>query len=833
MNSRKPCSILLILALECFALASIVMAQTAPPSAGAPRVNDDPVYKQLRQRSNAIEDFNGQVATVSGLTLHRDAATFKFNSGEIYFLAPVAGHVVGAVFLGDGVMTLDPPTEIEKHSLSIFTGADVLEDHFSRLIMHFTDQTYEEIKQTPGVQMAATGAQAAKARDAYRDIQSLVRKTVHANFDLLTLGQLSPTSATGYFIAFPGGGRFDKLVYVLNPGGIVDVAPEEVALFSYSNAFGEIWTAFHLAAEYKSGLALKFHDQRDFDITRHEIECTIRGTRLIASDKITLRVLASGLRVLPFDLYRSLRVSHVTDEQGHELNFIQEPKDDDPDFGVILPQVAAPGQSIKLTVQYEGEEALRDSGGGNFILIARSNWYPNNVMGVGDRALFEMTFRYPKDNVFVGTGALAGPEQVDGDLKVAKWTSGETELKVAGFNYGKFLRKEVVDKETGYGLEFYGNKEVPDELKEFQLYLDELARDKVHMTGITGNISTTSMADYALNDTQNATRIYTAYFGKLPYTRIALTQQPAINFGQAWPTLIYMPYVAFIDTTQRTQLLGASGGSDNFWRYVGPHETAHQWWGHTVGWNSYHDQWMSEGFAEFSTSLYVQYVRKDMSKFTEFWDEQRKLITDATPFTKGRKPYTVGPISQGYRLNSEKTPNIARAMIYPKGAYVLHMIRMMMFDHRGGGDARFREMMKDFVQTYFNKDVSTRDFQDIVEKHMTPQMDLDKNGRMDWFFDEWVDGTEIPAYQVGYQTGAAGGSTITVNVTQSGVSDGFRMMVPIYADFGKGWTRLGAAKMVGNATVEIPNIPLPQAPKRVTVCALDDVLYTSLETKKH
>ena len=26
-----------------------------------------------------------------------------------------------------------------------------------------------------------------------------------------------------------------------------------------------------------------------------------------------------------------------------------------------------------------------------------------------------------------------------------------------------------------------------------------------------------------------------------------------------------------------------------------------------VGWDSYHDQWMSEGFAEFSTSLYVQY----------------------------------------------------------------------------------------------------------------------------------------------------------------------------------------------------------------------------------
>jgi aminopeptidase N len=321
------------------------------------------------------------------------------------------------------------------------------------------------------------------------------------------------------------------------------------------------------------------------------------------------------------------------------------------------------------------------------------------------------------------------------------------------FNYGKFRKKELADKESGYGIEFFANKEIPDELKDLEIYLDELSKDKIHMTGITGNFKTTGMADLALNDTQNSLRIFTAYFGKLPYTRIAITQQPAWNFGQAWPTLIYMPYTAFIDSTQRTQLMGAAGGAHTFWRYVGPHETAHQWWGHVIGWHSYRDQWMSEGFAEFSTSLYVQYVRKDMVKFNDFWDEQRKLITNATPETKGRKPYTIGPITQGYRLDSGKTPNIARSMIYPKGAYILHMIRMMMYDHRGGGDARFREMMTDFVKTHFNQNVSTEDFKQSVEKHMTAQMDLDKNGRMDWFFNQWVYGTDIPAYRFATNTG--------------------------------------------------------------------------------
>ncbi|MDX6612978.1 MAG: hypothetical protein QOD75_2164 [Blastocatellia bacterium] len=796
-------------------------------SATGSKANSDPVYQQIRQKSNTAEDFTGQVATVNGLLLRRDAATFKFNSGEIYFLSPVEGRVTGAVFLGDVEMSLTPPIEAERRSLAIYTGSGLAE-HFNRLVMRFTDQTFQEIKETPGVQMGASGAQSARARDAFREIQTLLRKQFHYNLDLRTLGDIYSPQRQGFFMAFPGGGRFDKLAYVIDPLGITDVAPEQVALFSFAEAQPEIWTAFHLNAEYQKGTGTSGQDRRLYDITHHEIETTIRGARIIASDRITLRPLAPGIRVLPFNLYRSLRVSRVRDEQGTELSFVQESKDDDFDFGVILPQALETGKAYKLTVEYEGDDTLKDSGGGNFILVARENWYPNNPV-FGDRALFTMAFRHPKEFTFIGTGALAAPDQPDGDLKLTRWTSGETELAVAGFNYGKFRKKDLLDKETGYTIEFYANKDVPDELKDLEVLLDQLDRDKIHITGITGNFKTTSMADMALTDTQNATRIYTAYFGKLPYSRIALTQQPAWNFGQAWPTLIYMPYTAFIDSTQREQLMGAQGGGHTFWRYVGPHETSHQWWGHVIGWSSYRDQWMSEGFAEFSTSLYVQYVRKDMTKFLDFWEEQRRKMTETNQLTKGHKPYTVGPVTQGYRLDSVKTGVIAPFLIYPKGAYILHMIRMLMYDHRGGGDAHFREMMSDLVHTHFNKNVSTEDFKLIVEKHMTPQMDLDKNARMDWFFNSWVYGSEIPAYRLEYQTT---GSGLAVKVTQSGVSENFRMLVPFYADFGKGWTRLGAVKMVGNTSVEIPNIPLPQAPKRVTLCALADVLYTSFDTNR-
>jgi hypothetical protein len=64
------------------------------------------------------------------------------------------------------------------------------------------------------------------------------------------------------------------------------------------------------------------------------------------------------------------------------------------------------------------------------------------------------------------------------------------------------------------------------------------------------------------------------------------------------------------------------------------------------------------------------------------------------------------------------------------------------------------------------------------------------------------------------------------------VSEHFVMLVPIYADMGKGWIKLGSATIVGSSTIEIKNVKLPAVPKRMAVCALNDVLVTSVENSK-
>ncbi|MCA1614208.1 MAG: carboxypeptidase regulatory-like domain-containing protein [Acidobacteria bacterium] len=258
--------------------------------------------------------------------------------------------------------------------------------------------------------------------------------------------------------------------------------------------------------------------------------------------------------------------------------------------GVRVEEGKTARADAQLTVEYAGGDAILDLGGGNFYLGPRSTWYPNNYgTQFGDRAAFDIAFRYAKSKTLIGTGALAGPLEKDGDLTLAKWSSGGLELAVSGFNIGQFKTKSVKDAATGYDIEFYANNELP----YFMQGANQL-----------GSMSTTGMADSAIADAQNSTRIFDVYFGKLPYTRVAMTQQPAGNFGQAWPTLVYMPFTAFMDSTQRYMAGGIRAATADFFKYVGPHEVAHQWWGHTVGWTSYRDQWMSEGFAQFSTSLY-------------------------------------------------------------------------------------------------------------------------------------------------------------------------------------------------------------------------------------
>lgn len=809
------------------ALAGVSFAQTletrppqAPTAPVAPRAmaNNEPNYLKLRNIKLGTETVH-----VKDFTLKREAATFTFKNGAFQFVEPVNGKITGAVFVGEGSFVLVPPIELERRNLAILTGGQPFEERFSSVVLRFTDGSEEEIRK------ATTGENSPIGGDAGNllgDVQQQLKKKLKENLSARLLEDVLSERPGGKFIAFIRGKKYsDKMVYDVDPHGALDVSPEENALLLWDDNHEGIWAGFHSLAEYKNHTANSDENNHTVAVQRQKLETTIaKSAYLSGTAETSFVALQDGVRVVPLELFRTLRVESVTAQDGTPLAFIQEDKDEDADFAVVLPRDLKKGESYTFKTKYGGKDAISNEGGGNYYPIARDDWYPGQGFGY---ATYDMTFHVPKGMTMVATGKLL--KKVDeGNETMTQWTS-EIPQTVAGFNFGNFKRDEGKPLKQPYLLETFANPNPPDVIVGLQ-HMDDAPNDgsRFSATSTLGNMSTVGLMKKAMGEAQLSVEIYTDFFGEAPYKRLAMTQQTAPNYGQSWPGVVYLPITYFFDSTVRHQL--GLGEAHGYFKVVGPHEIAHQWWGHMVGFNSYRDQWISEGFSDMSASLFLQYIygQKNLDDYHKFWADERQILTDKNK--EGKRAIDVGPVTMGYRLNNAKTGfDIGRRLLYPKGAYILQMVRFMMAQKAGDPDVKFKAMLHDFTKTYANRQASTEDFKAMVEKYMTPEMDIDKNHSMDWFFSEYVYGTEYPSYKFehSFSTDANGDTVLDFKVSQSGVSKDFVMLVPIYLDLGGGRiARLGSATLSGNNSVDghVPLKGLKERPKRAMLAYYDDVL---------
>jgi aminopeptidase N len=151
------------------------------------------------------------------------------------------------------------------------------------------------------------------------------------------------------------------------------------------------------------------------------------------------------------------------------------------------------------------------------------------------------------------------------------------------------------------------------------------------------------------------------------------------------------------------------------------HELAHQWWGQAIGWKNYHEQWISEGFAQYFSALYAQRAHGEASFTAMLRQFRRWSISESDQ----------GPIDLGYRLGLiQGQGRIFRAIIYNKGASVLHMLRRFV-----GDEAFFNGLRRFYGEQKFQK-AGTDDFEEAMEA---------ASGRsLDRFFARWIHGADIP-----------------------------------------------------------------------------------------
>jgi hypothetical protein len=801
---------LFFLLLVGFRLATVpAWAQNAPASA-PPGPNADPTYQALRNLT-----LGGEAVSVTNFELKRDAGTFHLRSGTVCFVAPVNGKITGAVFTGDGNFILDPPSEGERKSLKLLTKESEFSETFSQMALRFTDASYDEIKK--GGTSISSGCDAGLLKDS----QHVTRHKLKTNLEARILQDVLSEEPGGLFVAFIHGKHYDgQELYTIDPTD----GREQVDFMTYDeNKFGD-WASFPLSDQHRKSMS-----GESIRIEHQQLETTLeKNANLAGKATTTFTARQNGLRVVPLNLFRALRVRSVTAADGQALAFIQEDKNDDAEFSVILPKALGVNEQFTITTVYEGKEAVTNEGGGNYFPVARMNWYPNNSRSsLGEYVTYDMTFHIPKGMQIAATGARLS-ESNDGGQYTTVWKS-EAPQTVAGFNFGKFKMEEAKLDKPEYLVQSFANQESPNWVQGLQHEASgtELPGQGSYSSGVAlGSMSTTGLNKKALAEGELAVELYTDYFGPSSFKHLQLTQQTACDFGQSWPELVWIPLCYYFDTTVRHQL-GMDWGDRGYWKVVTPHEVAHQWWGHTVGFESYRDQWMSEGFADMSASLYLTLIEKNPKKFLAFWNDERDLLLERNK--EGFRAIDVGPVTMGYRMSNSRTGfDTTRRLIYPKGAYILHMIRMMMHD-RQTGDKTFKETMQDFVKTYANKAATTEEFKAMVEKHMTRDMDLDGNRKMDWFFNEYVYGTALPAYKTdsSFDTGADGDVVLSFKITQSNVDDKFRMLVPLYLEMPDGNILfLGRGSLTGNSSIErkVPIKGLKTRPKRLVINYYDDVL---------
>jgi aminopeptidase N len=155
---------------------------------------------------------------------------------------------------------------------------------------------------------------------------------------------------------------------------------------------------------------------------------------------------------------------------------------------------------------------------------------------------------------------------------------------------------------------------------------------------------------------------------------------------------------------------------------------------------------------------------------------------------------------------------------YEKGAWVLHMLRMLTLDLQTMKEDRFTGIMREFYQTYHGRRASTEDFRRMVERNVGTDMK--------WFFDQWVYGAAIPTYRYAWRSEKQpdGQYRVRLQVRQEKVPDTFLMYVPVTIDLGNNRLARLRVRVTGSMTeLDLP-VLLPSEPRSVRFNDMQGVL---------
>lgn len=156
------------------------------------------------------------------------------------------------------------------------------------------------------------------------------------------------------------------------------------------------------------------------------------------------------------------------------------------------------------------------------------------------------------------------------------------------------------------------------------------------------------------------------------------------------------------------------------------HEIAHQWFGNMATEADWAHVWLSEGFATYFATLYMEYTHgRDTAKEMRIIDRMKAIA-----FSRQKATPIVDTSVTDYL-------ELLNANSYQKGGWVLHMLRKKL------GDSTFLNCIRSYYARYKGKNASTDDFRKILEE--VSNTDQKK------FFQQWLYTSGHPVLDIEWQ----------------------------------------------------------------------------------
>lgn len=730
------------------------------------------------------------MAAVENLRIERGPARFDLQNGRLFFCTPVSGRTCSAVFVGAGRFSYTPVGWMEQEHLARAMGGESLSVSFDAVAFLFADGTEAELLRSLSLGPGSPGRAEVKA------VEELLRFTRDPKSRWIDPHLALALRASGEGRMFtarvnPSSGD-DALLFSIDP-----YSKEEVRLSRRSK--GDIRTIGRLAdlevvsqcaGDEPRAESIDGDEILPFSIAEELLEARIEDDLgFHASARLRVTSAAGAPDILPLKLFHDLRVDSI--RVGGVLTRFCQPEESPT---VWVDWTRAPGQGGAEVVELSyGGRLIERVAGTWFTVRSPSGWYPRCASR--EKALFDITYRMPKDLSFASVGSRI-EISIEEQARTERYITTRP-IRNASFQVGYFEEYRVA------------TPGVPSVrvLIEAGAGHREAARILGEESGI---LSGANMEKQVAADIANSARFFTETFGPAVDTLLTAADIPGMH-GIAFPGLVNLSWSTF-----QTDL----GGTQAAFR---AHEVAHQWWGIGVDYDTYRDRWLSEGFAEFSGLWFMQRTLADNREFFRRMEDSRKAILGARKFLvgKGQPP---DPIALGDRVETSTTAGDYNLILYQKGAWVLQMLRNMLLDMDTMKEERFTALMRDFYRTHIGRSASTEDFRTIAEKHA--------GASLGWFFDEWVYGTGIPRYRFAWKADRQddGNYLIHCRIEQREVPGGFRMYVPIQVLFEDDRYSLVRVMVKGETTTF--DLPLaPEKPRKVILNPLTSVLCEVDEVK--